>query len=65
MDLIDELDLFAFCDIVVDGRRTNALVESLSLGLLSLIDYCFSDGYINVRSVLRKINKYEISHELS
>lgn len=63
--ILDDLDLFAFSDITVHGRRTNALIEALSHGLEKMIEYCFEDGYINVRSILRKANKFEIQKELS
>jgi hypothetical protein len=30
-----------------------------------MIDYSFNDGFINVRSILRRANRFEISNELS
>lgn len=61
--ILEDLDLFAFSDITVKGRKTNALVESLNRGFEHIINYAFIEGFINVRSILRKANKYELHNE--
>jgi len=63
--MLEELDLFAYREITVNGEQTNALLESLMLGIECLINYSFFDGFINVRSILRIVNKFEIHNELS
>jgi hypothetical protein len=40
-NLLEDLDLFAFTEITVKGRKTNALVESLNRGFELIINYAF------------------------
>ena len=40
-NLLEDLDLFAFTEITVKGRKTNALVESLNKGFELIINYAF------------------------
>jgi hypothetical protein len=41
------------------------LIEALGKGFVKMIDYSFNEGFINVRSILRKANKFEINNELA
>ena len=65
LDILDELDLFAFSEIQVKGFKTNALVEGLSRGFESIIDYGLRDGYVNIRAILKKNNIFEIENDIS
>ena len=65
LQILDDLDLFAFSEITVNGKQTNALLEALEFGLDKMIDYCFDEGFINIRSILRRTNRYEVNNVLS
>jgi hypothetical protein len=65
LDLLDELDLFAFTELKINGRATNALNESLTKGLEVIVDYAFNDGFINIRSVLKNNNVFEIENDIA
>ena len=65
LNLLDELDLFAFCEIEIQGKKTNALIEALSRGLEAVLDYAFNDGFINIRSVLKQNNVFEIENDIA
>ena len=41
LNILDDLDLFAFADIQVSGKTTNVLLEALAFGIEMMIDYCF------------------------
>ena len=57
------LDLFAFCEVKIGGKKTNALIEALSRGLEPIVDYAFNDGFISIRAVLKNTNPFEIENE--
>lgn len=63
--MLDDLDLFAFSEVMLEGRKTNALIEALARGFDTIIDYAFNDGYINVRSILKKNNLFEIENDIA
>lgn len=63
--LLENLDLFAYSEILVKGRKTNALIEALSKGFIKMIEYSMDEGFINLRSILRKVNRFEIHNELT
>jgi hypothetical protein len=39
--MVDGLDLFAFNEIIVNGKKTNALLEFLRTGNMKMLKYCF------------------------
>jgi hypothetical protein len=45
--------------------KSNALIESLSIGLTKVMDYAFNDGFINIRAVMKKNNVYEIENDVA
>lgn len=62
LSILEDLDLFAFCEIKVNGQQSNALIQALKRGFDSMIEYCFNseEGFINIRSIIRKNNKFEV-----
>jgi hypothetical protein len=64
---LNELDLFAFCELEVgsEGQRTNPLLEVLSQGMDDMVEYIFDKDFINVRSVLKRNNFYEIDNDIA
>jgi hypothetical protein len=66
LDILDELDLHAFSEIhYQDKSKSNALIESLKVGLTRVLDYAYNDGFINIRAVLKKNNVFEIENEVA
>jgi hypothetical protein len=66
LDLMDDLDLHTFTEIQTgQNKKSNALIESLTIGLTKVLDYAFNDGLINIRAVMKKNNFYEIKNELA
>jgi hypothetical protein len=65
LDLLDDLDLFAFSELQINGEKSNALLEGLNRGFSSIIDYAFTEGFVNVRATLKKSNIYEIENDVS
>lgn len=72
MQLVQDLDLFLFRKITVRNkhieggrpRETNVLIEAFHRGFDSIIDYVFSEGYSNIRAVLKKSNPLEIENQV-
>jgi len=65
VQFIDDFDLFAYNDIIHNGKPTNVLVESLNNGYMDLLNYCLEEGPLNVRCNLRCKNKFELLEETS
>jgi hypothetical protein len=66
LDMLDDLDLHTFTEIQTGkNKKSNALIESLTIGLTKVLDYAFNDGLINIRAVMKKNNFYEIKNELA
>lgn len=66
LDLLDELDLHAFSEIQTPEKtKSNALIESLSIGLNNVLDYAYNDGFINIRAVIKRNNVFEIENEVA
>lgn len=51
--------------IVINGRKTNALLEAFNLGIDLVSDYFLNEDYFNIRSTLKKNNPFEIENEIS
>lgn len=65
IQLLEDLDLFAFTDITVNGVTSNAMIEAFNRGWKNMMQYIFDDGFINIRSILKMNNKFEYEEEIS
>lgn len=73
LELVQDLDLFLFKEITVKNRAieqgkprsTNVLLEMLHRGFSTVTDYIFTEGYSNVRAVLKKKNSLELENEVA
>ena len=65
---LEDLDLFTYREFDIKRNnqtvKTNILIEIMENGMEDLIEYAFSeDSFINVRSLIRKVNRYEFQIE--
>jgi len=67
LKVLEELDLFAFRTITVKKKGTNALLQALKRGFMKMVNYCFSKetGFVNLRSIIRLNNKYEVQNDIA
>ena len=64
ISILEDLDLMAFSEIEVSGKKTNALLSALDRGFQKIVDYSVNDGFVNLRMALRMTNRYEIKNEI-
>lgn len=64
-NLLEELDLFAFNEIYMGEEKSNSLIEVFKRGFENTIEYIFYDGFVNIRAILKKNNKYETLNEVA
>ena len=64
ISILEDLDLMAFSEIEVNGKKTNALLSALDRGFQKIVDYSVNDGFVNLRMALRMTNRYEIKNEI-
>jgi hypothetical protein len=65
IEIIDEIDLFAFREYEDKGRKTNIFQETLLLGIDPILDNMVQEGVYNLRAMLRKNNQFEIENDIS
>ena len=71
--MVDKLDLFQLQEISVRNqrveagkfRKTNILVEAMHRGFMKMVEFIFSEGYTNIRAILKKNNNLEIENEVA
>ena len=58
--MLEELDLFGYRDIILDGKSTNAFLACLERCQTAQANFSLTVGFINARALLRKSNRFEI-----
>ena len=46
-------------------EKSNSLIEVFKRGFENTIEYIFYDGFVNIRAILKKNNKYETLNEVA
>jgi hypothetical protein len=68
IDILEILDLSLLREFVINSaanRKSNVLVEALNRNFKIMYEHILTEGYSNVRAVLKRNNRLEIENEVA